>query len=401
MRIVFFILIFIATLSPLSADWWDRFGPPVKLNFDQVIENPQAHLNLVVKFTVRFNQLGDYHPVGYTPFGEDHYINFSVWPLERKLWEKEDYVNDYKFLFMKKNHRELKTLMQLQRYDTITILGKLRSKFNNKAWFEIVYIGKERGFLTKKLISALILVHRQIEQRDYQNAIDTFRYLLDYNIPVDLRGYCLKMLGRIYYEIDDVIPAAYEFRKALRILRYDLELQKWYKECYKRIIQDGLREEYELYEGTPRRIRDDYPTSQTPLDREPSMKPKDSFEQYSVPSSSSSTTTHTYDASSSSSSNWDNSGNSSSSSSSSGSEGSSSSSTSSTGDDDDDWGTGNSGTDSSSTSSSGDDDDDTSSSSGDDDDDTSSSSGDDDDDTPKEGDDDDDTPKKEGDDDEW
>ncbi|MEK7484817.1 MAG: hypothetical protein AABZ60_10860, partial [Planctomycetota bacterium] len=113
----------------LSADWWDRFAPPLKLKFDSVIENPTAYLNVIVKFTVRFNEYGDYHPTCYTQFDNESYMNFSVWPLERNLWVLEDYTNDFRFLYMSKWNREFQTLLKLQKYDTITILGRVKSKF--------------------------------------------------------------------------------------------------------------------------------------------------------------------------------------------------------------------------------------------------------------------------------
>lgn len=277
MRIPIILMSFALVLTQtVSADWWDRFSPPIKQKFDSIVENPDTFLDVVVRFTVRFNQFGDYYPTAYTQFQEDRFINFSVWPLERRLWVREDYLNDFKFLYFSKKSKELATLLKLRKYDTITILGKVKSKFNKKPWIEVVNIQKERGFLTKKLISAIVLGHQQINNGEYNNAIDTLRYILDYNIPVDIRGYCLKLLGRIYYEIDEIIPAAYEFRKALHILRYDLELQKWYKECYKIIVREGLKTDFELYEGTPRRVRDDYPIGQgkTPLEKTKLSSPK-------------------------------------------------------------------------------------------------------------------------------
>ncbi|MEK7485273.1 MAG: hypothetical protein AABZ60_13180, partial [Planctomycetota bacterium] len=236
---------------------------------DNMIENPDAYLNLVVKFTVRFNEFGNYYPIAYTHFDEERYINFSVWPLERKLWLKEDYSNDFKFLYFNKDNKEIAAILKLRKYDTITILGKVKSKFNKKPWIEVVNIQKERGFVTKKLISAIILAHKQIDDGDYNGAIETLRYVLDYDVPVDIRGYALKLLGRVYYEIDEIIPAAYEFKKALHILRHDLELQKWYKECYKIIVREGLKTEFELYDGTPRRVQEDYPIGEgkAPLDK--------------------------------------------------------------------------------------------------------------------------------------
>lgn len=276
----------------LSADWWDRFSPPLKLNFDNMLENPDAYLNVVVKFTVRFNEFGDYYPIAYTHFDEDRFINFSVWPLERKLWVKEDYLNDFKFLYFSKDNKELATILKLRKYDTITILGRVKSKFNKKPWIEVVNIQKERGFLTKKLISAIILAHKQITDGDYNGAIETLRYTLDYDVPVDVRGYCLKLLGRVYYEIDEIIPAAYEFKKALHILRHDLELQKWYKECYKIIVSQGLKTEFELYDGTPRRVQEDFPVGEgkTPLDKAKLAPIKNSSSQSSSSSSNKSST---------------------------------------------------------------------------------------------------------------
>ena len=176
-------------------------GEPTTL--EKVKENPAYYLDRKIEFDVHLGKTGHFYKPGNSPFGEDGYVNFGVWPYGVELWRPE-VRGDVSLLFYldKKRKNEIEQVSHTPMYTPMHVWGIVRSKNDNTPWLEIkgLEIIKETP-LTDSSLRHLEGAVSQMRQKRFDVAAQLFDQGLALQLPVFAEARVYANLGRCDYEL--------------------------------------------------------------------------------------------------------------------------------------------------------------------------------------------------------
>jgi hypothetical protein len=203
------------------ADWVDRFGPVALVTVSEVRDNPLLYLESVVRLEARFDRFGRlFNPV-YTRFVDERYVNFSAWGEEQPLWEQEEYADPYPYFYFDKGHPEIKTLHDLERYESIELLCFVRDIFRGRVWIDVVGIRRlDNGVVSDRILSQIVRGREHFRAQRWDGCLGEFKDARQARLPV---AYAARL------QLDIALVYAYKkgpaFRQAAEVeLRRAVEL---------------------------------------------------------------------------------------------------------------------------------------------------------------------------------
>jgi len=160
------------------------------------------YLDRKVQFDVFFAKPGQFYRPFVSPFHEDGYTNFGVWPYGVDLWQKE-MRGDLSLLFYidKRKDKLIEKLQHLPMYTPIHVWASMRSKSDNMPWFEVY--GFEvipETVLTESTLRHLETGATQLRQKRYDLAVEKLEAAVNLQLPIFAEAKVYGMLGRAYFE---------------------------------------------------------------------------------------------------------------------------------------------------------------------------------------------------------
>lgn len=113
----------------------------VSASLRDVAERPRAFLKSRFVFEGRFDKTGDVYQPFFTPFDEQSHVNFSAWPVEADLSNKEEYADVFPLLYLDRRRGQMmERLFSLARFQRFRAIGVVESVFSDRAFVEILHI---------------------------------------------------------------------------------------------------------------------------------------------------------------------------------------------------------------------------------------------------------------------
>ncbi len=240
----------------------DPFADHKRVDLADVMADPHAYVDVDIRFRALFHRVENVYSHFFTEFAPESFYAFSVWPDETRLWDRQARTRDLPFVFIKKDDKSLRALLNLDPYTPIEIQGTVHSRFNDMPWIQVEYVRAAGGpRLTPRTLQNFILASEAIETGDAKTAVSETGAVLKESLPAyaqaeahRLRAWALvqqkaydraledlRMAGRVHSKLpglaDDVravedlkagrrkLPAASEDRGALITRAQTLESQ--------------------------------------------------------------------------------------------------------------------------------------------------------------------------------
>ncbi len=193
-----------------TRETWDHYFevyPDELANFEKVTlekikANPGFYLDRNVQFDVHYAKTGNFFRPFVSPFHEDGYVNFSVWPYGVDLWNKDVRADVSPLFYIDKSREKLiQKLDHLPMYLPLHVWASVRSRSDGMPWVEV------KGFEIIKEVSLSDATLRHLEagasqlrQKRYDLAAQMFDAAIAAQIPVFAESRTYALLGRAEYE---------------------------------------------------------------------------------------------------------------------------------------------------------------------------------------------------------
>lgn len=154
------------------------------VSLKEILNHPLSYLDTDIRFRAVFNRWGEniFIPL-YTPFREDRYISFSVWPEDTPLWTAEGQKQSLPTLFVVKNNQYMKQMAAVEPFCVVIVRGRIQGAFANLPWIEVDHMEAITAPVTQPL--ALKLFDEGLSQAFQENttAADKIRKALTLGLP--------------------------------------------------------------------------------------------------------------------------------------------------------------------------------------------------------------------------
>jgi tetratricopeptide (TPR) repeat protein len=169
---------------------------------EKVKENPAFYLDRNIQFEIHYAKTGAFYRPFVSPFHEDGYINFSVWPYGTDLWNK-DVRSDVSPLFYidKQRDKLIQKFDHLPMFTPVHVWATVRSKSDNMPWVEV----KGAELIRETTLRDTTLRHleagaAQMRQKRYDLAAQMFASAISEQLPLFAEARAYSLLGRAEYE---------------------------------------------------------------------------------------------------------------------------------------------------------------------------------------------------------
>ncbi len=142
--------VLVGTLGSVAWAWpWDKKDTAVTdCELRAIIKQPKEFLQRDVTFLCRFAMPGNLFKNFSTQFNAYQHLNFSVWPIDAKLWDKAERRNVLPSLYVDKSNFETSAeLAKAKRYELLRVRGQVVSNYGDLPWILITEAKRvsERG----------------------------------------------------------------------------------------------------------------------------------------------------------------------------------------------------------------------------------------------------------------
>lgn len=137
----------IADPGDVRHDPLDYYKEPVTLG--EIAARPTVFLRQRVKFLAYFNEYvtdNIWLPL-HTKFDPEHYVAFSVWPADARLWTMEGYVGHIDTLYIRRDNVEftLGDYLTEKKFTLLDIEGVVWHDFGGVPWIEVQHADRRSG----------------------------------------------------------------------------------------------------------------------------------------------------------------------------------------------------------------------------------------------------------------
>jgi tetratricopeptide (TPR) repeat protein len=172
------------------------------VSLEKVNADLSAYLDRKVQFDAFYCKMGQFFRPFVSPFHEDGFVNFGVWPYGADLWQKEARKDLFLLFYIDKRRDKLiQKLDHLPMFTPIHIWATMRSKSERMPWFEV--FGFEiipETVLTESTLRHLETGATQLRQKRYDLAVEKLEAAVSLQLPVFAESKTYSMLGRAYFE---------------------------------------------------------------------------------------------------------------------------------------------------------------------------------------------------------
>ena len=229
----FFLIIVLLINIASYAEWADRFGSAKEVSLSELLEKPEAWLNVPVRIPLRFFEASDFYVPYRTRFSPDIFWNFSAWDIQSHIWDPIGFEKIYPYFYVEKDNPEFRFFQKLQNFQTVCVLAQVEGIFAGRPFIRVVWGSIVPGNLN---IDNLKLLYRSLKfykERNFQEAMPLFQKVFDSGPPKDIKIMIHKAIAKYYiYEKKSYYLAIEELKKAYAISPEDLEIEELAYRCH-------------------------------------------------------------------------------------------------------------------------------------------------------------------------
>lgn len=187
-------------------------------------ENPQAKAMTITKlraaadsyrhvpceFDMVFHGFSQHYNPYFTRFVPERFVNFSAWGVEQAIWERDQFNDDFPYLFVAKASPMLPKFMEMKRFDRVRFVGVVRDTFRGEPWIEVISITPIPGKITEKALIHRVRGDQATARTHHRIAAREYRAVLEHpGLPAEFVLDTTKQLGLALYRARD-FQAAHE-----------------------------------------------------------------------------------------------------------------------------------------------------------------------------------------------
>ncbi|MEZ6194976.1 MAG: hypothetical protein R3F20_04480 [Planctomycetota bacterium] len=225
------VLSLVAPLAFGTDSWWDDAYEQKTVKLSDIVKTPKAYKGVDVTFVVQFNSVGSIDNPFYTKFEKDQFVNFSVWGDESQLWVKDQYKNDFPYMFIDRIKKDAQAILTAQTYDRFIVTGRVESIFRGKPWIEVTGLKPLETKLTEPALIRMVKAYQLKGHRRFDAAAAEFRLAQVATLPEGVKNLTLREEGMCLAAVERYEDALPPLAKALEMTPKDEELAKMVKHC--------------------------------------------------------------------------------------------------------------------------------------------------------------------------
>jgi hypothetical protein len=151
----------------------------------------------------------------YTPFTNDNYTSFSVWPLDARVWTLEGRLTAVPTLYMRKNNSYLHDLMETRAYSRVVVTGRVLVDYENRPWIEVHRCAvTQPDIFTTDSLRILVGGLTDAAEKRPATAKEKLEQAIEMPLSPEARYVAHMTLGRLYEESNDFVQAANNYDRA-------------------------------------------------------------------------------------------------------------------------------------------------------------------------------------------
>ncbi|MDF1702556.1 MAG: hypothetical protein P1V36_15505 [Planctomycetota bacterium] len=168
--------------------WWGGLDEGEAVSLTNVLRQPQEFRGRTLTFyCVLYTAAGDYkyYPPN-TAFTESNFINFSAWADGTAVWEKEAFVDNFPFLYLRRTNSQRDELVRMPRFTRLECTGRIRDIVRGRPAIEVFSFRETGHRLGKPIVDSILwgMNYAKHGTRDgYQNAARRFKEALQPDLP--------------------------------------------------------------------------------------------------------------------------------------------------------------------------------------------------------------------------
>jgi tetratricopeptide (TPR) repeat protein len=226
----------VAVLSGLSAcTYWsddlERVADMSERNFEEgavgfkfkdvdlreVAANPIAYKYTGLRFQAVLDRRNEqlFVPL-FSHIKADDYQNFSVWPLDARIWEEAGRMSYVPTVYVRKSNKDLKVVTEAPRYSILEIRGWVSAEYQGRPFIEVVDLRLlEPAIYTDESLAALQSGYTALEQKRPAVAIEKLEKALEGVWARSARLTIRLQLAALYFERGEYGAALGHYEGAL------------------------------------------------------------------------------------------------------------------------------------------------------------------------------------------
>ncbi|MCX7934443.1 MAG: hypothetical protein N3A66_04190, partial [Planctomycetota bacterium] len=225
-----------AVVLAAAAEAWawprDKERKRLEVDLKEVMTNPSAYLNRLIRFRCRFAMNGNLFKHLNSPFNPVEYVNFAVWPIDARLWEREARKAVLPTLYLNKTAlAEIAVLRDCQRYDTLWLTGEVVVVYAGIPWVRVEKVEKDKDKAEE--INDATIAHLSegmalLEQNQASLAVKHLEMALSGQVPQRHKGFVIGQLAAARVKAGDIAGGVQAYADALKHKPDDVELMLAY-----------------------------------------------------------------------------------------------------------------------------------------------------------------------------
>lgn len=181
-------LLLLAAPSEAGEGWWGGLDEGEAVSLNSVLRQPEEFRGRTLTFyCVFFTADGTYkyYPPN-TAFTEGNFLNFSVWPDGTPVWEKEAFVENFPFLYLRRTNAQREELVRIKRFTRLECTGRIRDIVRGRPAIEVFSFRETGHRLGKPIVDSVLWgmnYAKQGTREGYQSAARRFKEALQPDLP--------------------------------------------------------------------------------------------------------------------------------------------------------------------------------------------------------------------------
>lgn len=185
--------------------------------FKDIVRSPASYKGLDVQFEAMFYKREEtVWSHFYTPFHQDDYVSFSVWPLDARIWELDGHLGSVPTLYVRKTNDYMTDFLECEAYSRVIVKGNIRSDYETRPWIEVHRVEMEQqDIFTPESLRNLISGLTDASERRPALARERLEKAIQGPMSNEAHYVANMTLGRLYEEANNFVRAEYFFDRAL------------------------------------------------------------------------------------------------------------------------------------------------------------------------------------------
>lgn len=180
-------------------------------------KKPDSYRGLSVDTEIQFHELRKSSNPFFTRFTDDNYACFSAWGGEQALWHKEEYQNEFLFLFVDRTSLCFRALLECSAYQRLHVKAVVRDIFRGIPYIEVTSIEMIDDSVTEATISHAAKAKKAADAGDTATALAEYERAMRGKLPKILKAEMHCDLADVYLARGDRDNAVAQLEQATKL----------------------------------------------------------------------------------------------------------------------------------------------------------------------------------------